>query len=122
VSDIQPFFSTPVGSNRWLGFQLRLYGTSDGWNVSGASQIILEWEIHDAPEGQTPPAPLVASPSSIYANWAAGFVPIFGTPNDIFAVIATIDFTLVVFTADGQTIPSCQGSIEVLPRPGFAAT
>jgi hypothetical protein len=117
MADIAPIFTFPVYSNRRIAFQLRITGTQNNWDVSGASSITLGWEPH----GGTPGTPLVANQSDPYANWANGLVVFWIGPTNITANVVTVDCALVIVTSDGQTIPVVVGPIEIIYQPGTVA-
>jgi hypothetical protein len=116
MPDVPPLYTVAVGSNRSLGFELRVKGTRDNWNVSAASSIVMEWQM----SGVTgvPQAPITLNSLDPNADWANGIVYVTVTPDDVTAQVQTVDFTLVTVIG-GQTIAEPIGSIEVVPRPGY---
>lgn len=114
MPNVPPLYTIAVGSDRSLGFALRLKGTRNYWDLAAASSIVLEWQ----PRGGVPQPPLELSSDNPNADWANGLVYVTVTPDDVTAAVQTVDFTLVVVIG-GQTIAEPIGAIEVVPRPGY---
>ena len=106
-------WTTYEGNRRSLAFDLRRAGRRGPWDVSGATQIRLEWTAIDGTNG----TPIVAVSSHPDANWAEGRVVVVIDSTNITASIGTYPYTLTVDIA-GEVISIDPGTIEVLDRPG----
>lgn len=106
-------WTTYEGNRRALPFELRQSGQKGPWDVSGATQIRLEWENPDGTNG----TPIIADSGHPQADWANGVVIVVIDNTNITAAIGTYDYTLTV-DIGGEIISNQPGTIEVLNRPG----
>lgn len=106
-------WTTYEGNRRALPFELRQAGQKGPWDVSGATQIRLEWEQPDGTNGVA----IVADSGHTAADWANGIVIAVIESTNITAAIGTYDYTLTV-DIGGEVISVAVGTIEVLNRPG----
>jgi hypothetical protein len=102
-----------VGNTVRHTINLRRFGQNAPADVSGATQILLEWELPDG----TNQAPIPVSELEPGADWANGAVVVVIAPP-ITNAQADYPFGLTVFIAGEEITYDC-GEINVRNRPGY---
>ena len=106
---------THLDNIRELTFNMKRYGQNAPWDVSGASQILLEAERNSTGTHLTP---IVADSGAPGADWANGIVKITIDSTNVTGAVDTYTFGVTVFIG-GQEVTTDEGTIEVAARPGY---
>ena len=106
------------GNTIVIPFVLRLKGQKNGWDVSLATSITLEYELNGIAG-----TPIVANSAFTGADWVNGKVPVIVGPI-ITSTVGTFSCVLtVVLGAQTITLPAdTPFQIEINSRPGYVFT
>lgn len=116
---LETHIKTFEGNTRDIHFRLKLKGTKDFWDVSGADKIQLEWQRTCGDEAAQ--TPVEADQGHADADWADGLVVVTIGPSDVTALVGTVNYSLSVFFAGAgaEEVTALVGQIEVAERFGY---
>ena len=104
---------TYLGNELYYPINVKRFGVKGPADVSGASQIQIEWEDEDGTH-----QPLITVGSGLPgADWANGIVMLPILATNFTAALGTYTFSLTI-QIDSQIITTDTGIVEVRERPG----